>query len=422
MLSERIVRALVSVLTMFFVARYLGPEQFGRLSFANSFVAFFSVVALLGLESIVVRDLVRSKGESKEIISTSLMMILFTGMVLFFVLNIIVQFLNIEETDRYLIIVISLFIPLQCCYAMEYYFRAQVQGKLIAKITLTAVLSSNLARLALVAFEGELIWFAWAIVLEIFIHAALFTAAFRKMEGRGLLRAAKVRRALSLFSSSWPILLNAALILAYMRIDQIMLGLMLDAESVGIYAAATRLSEPWAIFIVVFSSALFPWMLEGTADDEKLLSRRTEFILTYSVIFSIFIVILSSLFADEIIDFVYGAKFSDSGQVLRIHIIGLYFSSIGIILGKWVAAHDLQRYTIVRTIAATSINIVLNFILIPRYGATGAASASVVALCINGYAGYVLDRRLWPAFTIGTKALIPHRLWLSKRDLSKTAQ
>jgi len=152
----------------------------------------------------------------------------------------------------------------------------------------------------------------------------------------------KRETAVSLLKDSWPLILSSMVIAIYMKIDQVMIKEMLDAEAVGNYAAAVRLSEAWYFIPMVISSSLFPAIINAKKISEKLYYDRLQKLYNLMVWMAISIALPMTFLSDWIVNLLYGAKYSEAGDVLMIHIWAGVFVFLGVASGKWFVAENLQ--------------------------------------------------------------------------------
>jgi PST family polysaccharide transporter len=197
-----------------------------------------------------------------------------------------------------------------------------------------------------------------------------------------------VVRAKRLLKDSWPFILSAISVMIYMRTDQIMLGQMVGDDAVGIYSAATRMSEVWYFIPLIISNSVFPAILGSKIRDKKEYYERLQKLYDILVFISLCVALPMTFLAGPIVVFFYGQAYSTSGPILAIHIWTSIFVALGVASGKSFLAENRQILIFYRAALGAIINVALNFILIPKYGAIGAAIATVFA---NIAATYIFD-------------------------------
>lgn len=387
--GDQILRMGVGLVVGVWVARYLGPEQFGMLNYAIAFVALFGAIASLGLNGIVVRDIVKEPETANSTLGTAFLLQIIGGLLAFTLAVISISFIRPDEGLTKLMVAIFAFVMVfKASDIVKYWFESELQSKYVVWIENSVFLLLSTAKIGLILVHASLITFVWAA----FIEGLLVTTGLLWIYNRsgGHLSAWKIHfvRAKILLRDSWPLILSGLTIMIYMRIDQIMLGQMLGNEAVGIYSAAVRISEVWYMIPMVIVTSLFPSIIEAKKKDERIYQERMQNLLSFMAFASIIIALSISLFSDWIITTLYGNLYTGAGDVLMIHIWACLFVFLGVAGGKWYLIENLQYLNFYRTAIGAIVNISLNFYLIPLYGAYGAAIATVISY---GIAAYILD-------------------------------
>jgi PST family polysaccharide transporter len=173
-----------------------------------------------------------------------------------------------------------------------------------------------------------------------------------------------------------------------MKIDQVMLGEMAGDEAVGIYAAATRVSELWYFIPVSIVSSLFPAILRTREVDESLYYRRLQRLFSLMAALAIGIAIPMTFLSGRVVVLLFGDGFAAAGPVLALHIWAALFVFFGVAQGAWDLAENLTKLALVRVLCGALLNIALNALWIPTHGPMGAAAATVVSY---GFASVLLN-------------------------------
>lgn len=201
-------------------------------------------------------------------------------------------------------------------------------------------------------------------------------------------------------------ILSGLSIAVYMKIDQVMLGTMGGAQVVGLYAAATKLSEIWYVLPTVAVTALFPTVVKTRELDEGLYYRRLERLFALMAAMSLALALPVTLLAGPIITLLLGSGYEAAAPVLAIHIWAALFVFYGVVQGAWDIAENLAQLAFVRVLCGALLNVALNLWLIPRYGAIGAAIATVIAQATAAVFMNLLHPRTRPVFRCQFRALL----------------
>ena len=170
----------------------------------------------------------------------------------------------------------------------------------------------------------------------------------------------------------------------YMRIDQVMLGSMLEAKTEnGIYSAAVRIAEMWYFVPTAIIASFQPNIIQSKLENnEKKYKEITQKLYDFVSMIGIFFGIIISLFGWLAVNILYGEEYAAAANVLSISVWAGLFATLGSARSVWLIAEGKQKYTLIYTIVGAIINIILNAILIPKIGAFGAAIATLFAQII----------------------------------------
>lgn len=398
----------VGVVVGVWVARYLGPERFGLLSFAIAFVGIFSAFAGLGLKDIVVRDIVRDPECKEEILSTAALLQLLGGLLAYGIVLAAVFWLRPDDAlARVLVAILGTTTLFGAAQVVAYWFESQVLSKYTVWVGNATFLVFAAIKVALILNNAPLVEFAWAAAAEAMLAAVLLIVMFRVRGPKLHQLSASYTRAKALLKDSWPLLMSGMAIMIYLKIDQIMLGQMVSDESVGIYSAATRISEIWYFIPMAIAASVFPSLLETKKRSETQYYRRLQHLFDLMVWMAIAIAVPMTFLSSPLVVLIFGEAFADSGIVLAIHIWAAVFVFLGVASGKWFLAENRQMLNMQRSALGAIANVILNLWLIPDYGAVGAALATVISYAIAAFFADLLQKDTRTMFLMKVSALNP---------------
>ena len=404
LLGERILRMAISLFVGIYVARYLGPERYGLLSYALSFVWLFSSLASFGLDDILVRELVKLPDQRQNLIGTVFWLKLFGTLVMGTAIATVMQFKTEDQQTYWLIAIITFGFLFQATNVVELYFQAQVQSKFTVRAQVVQLFITSIFKIFLVFSEAELVWFALALMLDQALVALLFLILYRwKVERFPFFYLNWVKTKL-LIRDAWPLIFSGVMISIYMKIDQVMLKEMLNAKAVGVYAAAVKLCEAWYFVPTVFTASLFPAIISAKQKNEELYKNRLQKLYDLMVWSSLGLAVPTTFLADWVIIILYGVEFNGAANVLRIYIWAGVFTFLGVASFKWLIAENLQHISFYLYAIGSIVNIVCNWFLIPIYGISGAAFATFISYGIASYGGFVIFRKSRSNFLMTTQS------------------
>lgn len=378
--GDKLLRMGVGLWVNIWMVRYLGPSQFGQLSYAGAFVALFGVLATLGLDGIMVRELVRKPNEGPEILGSALFLRISGGFVtLLSSFSVIFFFRGGDLQLSLLVAIIAAGTIFQAFDVIDFWFQSQVLSRHTVIAKNCAFLLVALAKICLILGKAPLLAFACTALAEIALGAVGLLIMYRRTGNRFGRWQVSLRRCRALLADSWPMILSGLSVAVYMKIDQVMLGDMAGDRAVGIYSSVTRLTEIWYIIPMVIVSSVFPAIVHSKEKDEALYYRRITRLFSVMAAVSLPIALPMSLASNWLVVKLYGASYLAAGPVLAVHIWASIFVFYGVAQGPWDLTENLTRLAMLRMLGGAAANIALNLILIPSYGALGAAIATVVS-------------------------------------------
>ncbi|MFB2875872.1 flippase [Floridanema aerugineum] len=386
LMADNVLRLGIGLIVGVWVARYLGPQQFGLLNYSVAFVGLFSVFAKLGLDSIAIRELVRNVASGNEILGTTFILKLVGGIISFLLAIATILLIRTDDPESLWVTgIIALSLIFQIFDGINLWFQSQVQSKYVVYAKNGAYILANAIKILLIQAKAPLIFFA-VITLGEVVFSALGLVIVYRLTGH-LFKTWKFNFPLArdLLKESWPNILTGFSIAIYMRVDQLMLGSMIGDEAVGIYSVGVRLAEIWYFVPVAISSSVNPAIIQAKQEGEESYYRRIQKALNLVVVLGYALGIGTAFLAKPIITLLYGAKFIDASAVLSIYIWAGVFVSLGLIRAIWITTEGMFRFGSLTTFMGAGMNILLNFLLIPRYEGTGAAIATVISYGFSDY-------------------------------------
>ena len=379
LMAERIIRMTVALFVGVYVARYLGPERFGLLSYANSFVGLFLALATLGLDSIVIRELVKNPESRNELLGTAFGLKIFGTIIMWFFILVSVPIIENDNQTNIFIAILSFAILFQVFNVIDFNYQAEVKSKYVVKVQFFQLIFSSSTKLFLIFIKAPLLWFVWVYCFDTFLLAIGLVVIYMIKSGNFLLWRWKWEFARTLMRDSWPLILSGIIVSIYVNIDQVMIKHMIDEQAVGIYAIATRISTAWYFIPIAITSSMFPAILNAKYNNSSIYQQRLQALYDILVWLAILIAIVILCLSESIIDLLVGQEYAPAASVLSIAIIAGIFTNIGLINNKFFEAENRQIDILYRSLLGVSVNIFLNIILIKKYGIYGAAMATVAA-------------------------------------------
>jgi O-antigen/teichoic acid export membrane protein len=416
LMGEKILRMAVGLFVGIWVARYLGPEQFGLLSYAQSFVFLFTAIATLGLDGIVVRELVKYPKKRGSLLGTSFGLKLTGAIIILPVLAVAVQLTSNDHYTNLLVFIIASATIFQSFNIIDFYCQATVQSKYIAWANAVTLAISSVIKIALILNEAPLITFAAMVVFDSIVLSSGLIYFYLKHLKLKLIDLKFSRTiAIELLMDGWPLILSGLVVSVYMKIDQVMIKEMIDLEAVGQYAAAVRISEAWYFIPMVIASSIFPAIINAKKISKVVYYERLQNLYDLMIWMALIIALPMTFLSYWVVNFLYGAQYSQAGNVLMVHIWAGVFVVLGVANGKRLLIENLQIFSTIYTTIGAVLNVFLNYILIEKYGVLGAAWATLVSYFVAAYLSLVLNKKTRESFIALTKSIFFVRLFNVKK-------
>jgi len=379
MFLGQIFSLIVSFFIGVWIARYLGPENYGILNYAVAFVGLFGFIASLGIDSILNRELIKTPEKRDVLLGTAFKLKVVGGIAALALAVISILMSQTTLLIQFLVIIFSFNFILQAINVISIYFQSKVESKNNVKVSIISTLISSVLKVGVILLDKGVIWIMLVYILDFVWQWINFVYVYKR---QGL----KIRDwkfdndlAKKILKNSWPLILAQAAGYIYLKVDQVIIGLMLGNYEVGLYAVAVKVTEIWYFIPSIICSSLFPAIINAKLTDVKVYKKRLSNLYVLMFILSLIIAITITFLAKPIMTILFGNSYLESVAILKIYI----WSSVGLFLTVAVNQYLISENS-VKTIfwfnfLSMIINIGLNIWLIPLIGLLGAAWATLIS-------------------------------------------
>lgn len=389
LIGEQALRMLVGLFVGAWIARHLGPTDFGTLTFLQAFASLFTIIGTLGLNRIVVRELVTVQGDAQQeqrLLATAFLLRLLAAVVLFaFCLAIGIGF---DQARPVYIAVIACSVFFTACETFDLAFQARTHARPVVLARSASFFVSAILKIALLASGAGLGAFVLMCLIDVALSGGAVILTYCGHWGRPTLRCFDAATARKMLGESWSEIIAAFSGMLFMRVDQIMLANMTGLDTVGVFSAAAKLSEIWYFLPVALVSSAFPSVIASRAEGDAVYWKRLGRLLNFLVALSYGVLVCVLFGASSVVSMIYGSGYADSVPVLYVHIWCGLMVCFAQVSGAWLVSERMTRINLVRNLCGAILNLALNWFLIPRYGAMGAAVATLSSFV---FAYFLLD-------------------------------
>ena len=411
LVADRLFRMSIGVVVLGMLARYLGPAQFGLLNYSISLVTIFGAVASLGIEGIVIRELVKAPERKSAILGTAFGLRLLGGVIALSFVFLAAWFSSDGQSITLLAVVVALAFFPQSFEVIDLWFQKNIQSKYTVLAKSGAVLLGAAVKIGLVLAKAPLILFAGALALDaVFSAVALAVIYHRRGE---LVRNWSVSReiARNILRDSWPLILSGMLVAIYMRVEQVLVMMFFGGESVGIYYAAVRMTELWQFIPGFILASLYPLLVEKRQQDVNIYRQKLQVIFDLLTGFGLVVAAGVTVFGPYLLPLIFGAKFAPAIPILLILAWTAPITFSGVVRAQYFLIESLTIYHTASALIGIATNVTLAILLMPRYGIRGAAISALAGYFVSAYLTSWLFPCLRECAVFQTKGLFVFFRW-----------
>lgn len=409
--GEKILRLVLALFVNIWLARYLGPEDFGFLAYGLSLMLILKTLTHLGLDGLVTREIVNSNPKNEEKIIQTVFFMKFIASIVAIVIFTIIIF----TTEKYLsnefwiLITISFVLLFSPFEVINFWFNAKVLGKFSSLSFSFSMIVSSLFKIMLILLGSSFLWFGLPSFFEFLILTISFIYFYNKNSHRKFklfIENIDYSYIKELLSQSWKIMFGAIFAIIYLKVDQVMLESMKGSAEVGIYAVAAQLSEVWYFIPTIIATSIFPKIIEFKNKDEKIYKFKLQQLFNFLFIVALSISIVVNFIAEDLILILYGEEYALSAQILIIHIWASIFIFMRALFSKWILIENVLMFSLITQGFGALSNVLLNYYLIPIYGAQGAAIATLISYAMASYIVLLFYPKTRGVFWMMSKSII----------------
>lgn len=389
-ISCKMAQSILAVIINMLTARYLGPSNYGLINYAASVVAFVIPIMQLGLNAILVQEIVDNPDREGETLGTSLVMSqisAFACVIGVFLFSVVA---NAGETET--IIVCCLYSLILIFHGLEmtqYWFQAKLLSKYVSLTMLASYVVVSVYKVYLLATAKSIYWFAISNAIDYAIIALVLLVIYKKLGNQKLSFSFSTAR--RLFGKGKYYIVSSMMVTVFAQTARVMLKFMINNEAVGYYSVAVACAGMTSfVFSAILDSAR-PVIFESKKSSQQLFEKNMTRLYSVVIYFALAQSVLIAVFSEVIVKILYGSQYMDSAMALRIIVWYTTFSYLGAVRNIWILAEGKHKILWVLNLSGALLNVVLNFIFIPIWGINGAAiTALLTQIFTNVILGFII--------------------------------
>ena len=378
LISGQILRLILSFFISTLTTRYLGPSNFGVVNYISSYIAFFTSIIGLGINGIIIHELVNHREESGKILGTAITFRFITSIICTIAFFTVVYLT--DGNDKTMMVVAFLQavqLPFLCLDTLNYWYQSNYQSKYPVIIQTIAYVVTSAYKVFLLVTGKSVEWFAFSMSLDISLISILYLAIYIKQKEQKLRYSHSVAK--RLLKSCLPFILANIMTVIYGQMDRVMIKQMMGSDAqVGLYSAAITICTLISFIPIAILESGRPLVVEAKQNGDELYRLRfrqlAASIFWISALYSLFITVFSKL----VIWLLYGEAYIPADMCLKIAVWYTAFSYLGSAMHLWLICEEKNKYVLVFCSAGAAGNLILNGLMIPLWGINGAAFATFI--------------------------------------------
>lgn len=380
----RIAQMFISFIISMITARYLGPSNYGVINYVNSYISFFTAVCNLGLNSVIVKELIDRPDSQGETMGTVIgLRIISSILSIASIMSCIGIIFDNNAVYMTVAVLQSLILFFNAFEMIEYWYQSKLMSKRSAIIGIIAYLCMSIYRVFILVMQKSVEWFAFATTLDNAVVAILLLICYKKDGGPKFKFSSKLAK--EILKKSIHFMWSSLMVAAYSEMNKILLGTLIDDTSVGYYSAALSLCNTWPFILKAIIDSAKPVIIGYHNTDYNLYIKRLRQL--YATIFyaGAAVATIFTIGAPLIIGIIYGKDYSASVMPLRIISWYTSFSYLGVARSTWMICEGNQKFEKVLATCGAISNLIMDVLFIPRFGAVGAAIATLMTQVLTNF-------------------------------------
>lgn len=415
LIGGRVAQMVLSLFVGILSARYLGPANYGLINYASALVSFFMSFCTLGINSIIIKDFFDHPDEEGTAIGTAITLRLLSSICSAILSVSISLFLDYGEWETVIVVALcAISLLFHVLDTLKCWFQYKYLSRVTAIAIFLAYVATSVYKIILLVLKKSVFWFAFASSVDYIALGVLLLIFYKKHGGPKL--SFSWSKGKSLLKNSYHYILSGLMVSLYNKTDKLMLKHMMDEEAVGYYSTAFALCSMWTFVLSAIIDAMYPTIIKSFDQNYQEFEKKNRQL--YAIVFyiSTFVSLMFVIFGRLGIRILYGVAYLPAALPLSVITWYTAFSYFGVARNAWMVCNHKQKYIKYMYIPAVIINIALNALLIPIWGAVGAAVASLVTQIATSMVLPALIKDLRPNAKLMLDAILLRHVLPKKND------
>jgi O-antigen/teichoic acid export membrane protein len=384
LIGAKVYQLVINLVISMLMARYLGPSNFGLVNYAASFATLFTAICTLGIDSILVNELLQDRKRNGTQLGSAIGLRLCSSSLSVLTILGLAWALNPDEPITIQVVLLySISLVFQSFDSINSWFQANLESKVTAAVSAAGYTVVAIYKAVLLITQRDVRWFAAAHAVEYAFVALLLLISYHRSHNRLQPIRFRPKVGFDLLSRSYHFIISGMMIALYGQMDRVMLKAMIDEEAVGYYSCASTISSFWAFILVAIIDAAKPVILAKYSEDKR--AFKLGLIRLYGAIIylSALATIGLSVLSKPLVLIMFGQAYLPARGTLCILSCGTAFAYLGVARSIWLVPQGKQKFAKYIAACGATGNLILNLLLIPRLGIVGAAIATVSTQIFN---------------------------------------
>ena len=374
-MGGKVFQMLITLVVGMLTARYLGPSNYGIIGYTASYVSFFTVVCQLGFTSTAVKEIIDGPDRQGEFLGTTIFFRICASILSTIGISVLVYILDGDKTIAWVAFLQSLSLMFHSFDMFHYWYQSRLETHVSVKIQSIAYILMAVYKIAILALGKSVEWFAFSTALEAAAVAAALWLVYRRGDHQKL--TVSFAAGVELLKRSYHFILSGLMVTIYSEMDKIMLGRMLSETAVGFYTAATKISTMWSFVLTALINSSRPVIITSRTQDYARYIKQNKRLYAAIIWIGIAAGLGITVLGKWIIYFMYGEAYMPATSSLQISAWYTMFAMLGTARGIWIVCEEKAKYVKYYLGVGAVVNVVLNYLLIPKFGPGGAAAATL---------------------------------------------